>query len=52
MTMDLQTMHEVLGSFWTVWAVLIFAGIVRWVLRPANRERFEQDARIPLKDEG
>ena len=49
--MDLQTAHEVLGSAWTVWAVLIFAGIVRWALRPANRRRFEQDARIPLNDE-
>ena len=50
--MDLPTVQELLGSAWTVWAVLVFAGILRWVLRPANRRRFEQDARIPLNDEG
>jgi cytochrome c oxidase cbb3-type subunit 4 len=50
--MDMQTAHEILGSAWTVWAVLVFAGILRWVLRPANRSRFERDARIPLNDEG
>ena len=47
----METLHQVLSSIWTVWAVLLFAGILRWVLRPANRERFERDAHIPLKDE-
>ncbi|WP_422002704.1 cbb3-type cytochrome oxidase subunit 3 [Reyranella sp.] len=49
--MSLESLHEILGSAWTVWAVLVFAGIVRWALRPANRERFEKDAQIPLNDE-
>ena len=50
--MTLQTINEILASAWTVWAVLVFAGIVRWAWRPANRRRFEQDADIPLNDEG
>ncbi len=50
--MTLQAVNEILASAWTVWAVLVFAGIVRWALRPANRRRFEQDANIPLNDEG
>ncbi len=50
--MTLQAVNEILASAWTVWAVLVFAGIVRWAWRPANRRRFEQDANIPLKDEG
>jgi cytochrome c oxidase cbb3-type subunit 4 len=50
--MNLETVHEILTSIWTVWAVLIFAGIVFWALRPANRQRFEKDAQIPLNDEG
>jgi cytochrome c oxidase cbb3-type subunit 4 len=49
--MALQALHEILASAWTVWAVVIFAGIVRWAWRPANRRRFEQDANIPLNDE-
>ena len=50
--MSLQTVSEILASAWTVWAVLVFAGIVRWAWRPANRRRFERDADIPLNDEG
>lgn len=50
--MTLESVNEVLTSIWTVWAVLVFAGIVFWALRPANRQRFENDARIPLNDEG
>ena len=50
--MPLEALHQILASAWTLWAVLIFAGIVRWAWRPANRRRFEQDANIPLNDEG
>jgi cytochrome c oxidase cbb3-type subunit 4 len=46
-----ETVSEILTSIWTVWAVLLFAGIVTWAWRPANRKRFERDARIPLDDE-
>ncbi|MBI2737437.1 MAG: cbb3-type cytochrome c oxidase subunit 3 [Rhodospirillales bacterium] len=49
--MTLEALHQILASAWTIWAVLIFAGIVRWAWRPANRRRFEQDANIPLNDE-
>ncbi|MDP1963903.1 MAG: cbb3-type cytochrome c oxidase subunit 3 [Reyranella sp.] len=48
--MNLETVHEILTSIWTVWAVLIFAVIVFWAWRPKNRKRFEKDARIPLND--
>ncbi len=50
--MTLESANEILTSIWTVWAVLVFAGIVFWALRPANRKRFDEDARIPLNDEG
>ena len=50
--MTLEALGELLASAWTVWAVLVFGGIVRWAWRPANRRRFEADARIPLNDEG
>jgi cytochrome c oxidase cbb3-type subunit 4 len=49
--MALEALHQILASAWTLWAVLIFDGIARWALRPANRRRFEQDANIPLNDE-
>jgi cytochrome c oxidase cbb3-type subunit 4 len=50
--MTLHAVNEILASAWTVWAVLLFCGIFRWAWRPANRSRFERDARIPLNDQG
>jgi Cbb3-type cytochrome oxidase, subunit 3 len=49
--MTLETVHELLASVWTVWAVIIFLMIVFWALRPRNRKRFEKDAQIPLDDD-
>ena len=49
--MSIESFHQVAASVWTVWAVVVFTGIVSWAVRPANRRRFEQDARIPLDDE-
>jgi cytochrome c oxidase cbb3-type subunit 4 len=48
----IATFGELLSTLWTVWAVALFAGIAWWALRPSNRGRFENDARIPLEDEG
>ena len=49
--MTLESLHELLTSLWTIWAVVVFAGIAFWAWRPRNRRRFEKDARIPLNDE-
>lgn len=38
-------------EFALVWFFLAFLGILFWVLRPANRDRFEQSGRIPLDDD-
>jgi cytochrome c oxidase cbb3-type subunit 4 len=48
----LASIGELLSTIWTIWAVGIFALIAFWAWRPANRGRFENDARIPLNDEG
>ncbi|MGD9883608.1 MAG: cbb3-type cytochrome oxidase subunit 3 [Reyranella sp.] len=49
--MTLESFNQIATSVWTVWAVLVFTGIVSWALRPANRGRFEQASRIPLDEE-
>jgi cytochrome c oxidase cbb3-type subunit 4 len=49
--MNLTSIGETLATLWTVWAVLLFAGVAFWALRSSNRQRFERDARIPLDDE-
>jgi cytochrome c oxidase cbb3-type subunit 4 len=46
------SLGELLSTIWTVWAVALFGGIAFWAWRPANRGRFQSDARIPLDDEG
>jgi len=48
----IASIGELLSTIWTVWAVALFGGIAFWAWRPANRRRFESDARIPLDDEG
>jgi cytochrome c oxidase cbb3-type subunit 4 len=48
----LASIGELLTTIWTVWAMGIFGLIAFWAWRPANRSRFENDARIPLNDEG
>jgi cytochrome c oxidase cbb3-type subunit 4 len=48
--MTIDSAGEILASAWNVWAALVFSGIAFWAWRPANRRRFEQDARIPLDD--
>lgn len=49
--MTLQSLGEFLGSLWTVWALIVFAGIAFWAWRPRNKKRFEKDAQIPLNDD-
>ena len=49
--MTLEALGELLTSIWTIWAIVVFAGIAFWAWRPKNRRRFEKDARIPLNDE-
>ncbi len=46
----LASLGETLATLWTVWAVMLFAGIGYWAWRPRNRARFERDAHIPLND--
>jgi cytochrome c oxidase cbb3-type subunit 4 len=47
----LASIGETLATVWTVWAVVLFAGIGGWAWRPRNRTRFERDAHIPFNDE-
>jgi cytochrome c oxidase cbb3-type subunit IV len=49
--MGAAEMFVALRSFWVIWLMLIFIGIVAWSFRPRNKARFEADARIPLRDD-
>ena len=43
--------YAVIKSFWLVWCMLLFVGIVAWVLSPGRRQTLETYARIPLEDD-
>ena len=49
--MDLYAVLDWVRSFWIIWLILLFAGVVWWTYRPKNRKRFEEDAKIPFKDD-
>jgi cbb3-type cytochrome oxidase subunit 3 len=40
------------GAIATLLVALAFTGLVYWVLRPANKARFESYGSIPLDDDG
>ena len=45
--MDINTARIIM----TIVSFLIFAGIVAWVVAPANRNRFQEAAMIPLEED-
>jgi cytochrome c oxidase cbb3-type subunit 4 len=44
-------LYEFLRSFWVIWLIILFAAIVFWIYRPKNKARFEDDARIPFRED-
>ena len=49
--MSLEDLAGWTRSLWLVWLMALFFGIAFWAFRPRNRRRFEEDARIPFKDD-
>jgi cytochrome c oxidase cbb3-type subunit IV len=45
--MDINTIREIT----TVLSLLAFVGIWRWAYSSRNRERFEEDGRIPFQQD-
>jgi cytochrome c oxidase cbb3-type subunit 4 len=49
---DLNAIASFLRSFWTVWLMLLFVGVLFWALRPKNKDQFEDASLIPFRNEG
>jgi len=49
--MKVMDVVMVAKSLWPLWLIVIALAIAWWTYRPANRRRFERDARIPLEDD-
>ncbi|MEX0760354.1 MAG: cbb3-type cytochrome c oxidase subunit 3 [Tistlia sp.] len=49
----MEELGSFLRSFWVVWLMAIFVGIVLWVYWPSRRRkrRMQDHAHIPLRDE-
>ena len=47
----MEDFYAFVRSAWVVWMMVLFLGIVAWVLWPSNRDRFRRAARIPLSDD-
>ena len=50
--MDLNAIASFLRSFWTVWLMLLFVGVLFWAMRPKNKDRFDDASLIPFRNEG
>ena len=49
--MDLDSVSEAARSLLVLWLMILFGAVVFWAFRPKNRKRFEDDARIPFRED-
>lgn len=49
--MTITELSEILRSYWGLWLMILFLGIVAWTFWPRNKERLERHGDIPLRDE-
>ena len=49
--MTWEGVYEFLRSFWLVWMMALFIGIVIWAYRPKRKSKMERHGRIPLDDD-
>jgi cytochrome c oxidase cbb3-type subunit 4 len=40
-----------LKSFWLLWLIALFVGIVAWAYAPRRKRRLQDHGSIPLRDE-
>ena len=49
--MDYETFRHFADSWGLVYLVVIFVAVVAFTLRPGSKEKYEEAARIPLKED-
>jgi cytochrome c oxidase cbb3-type subunit 4 len=47
----MQGLVELARSFWGVWLMLLFVGIVVWTMWPSRKRKLEDQAKIPFKED-
>ena len=49
--MDYETLRHLADTWGLLVLVLLFVGIVAYVLRPGARKQYDEDAQIPLNED-
>lgn len=49
--MSLQEISDIARELWVVWLIVLFVGIVIWAYRPRSKKSFEEQGKIPFRDD-
>ena len=49
--MVFEEFYQLARSLWVVWLLVVFAGIIVWVMWPRRKKELEEQAKIPFKDD-
>ncbi|HSM18958.1 MAG TPA: cbb3-type cytochrome c oxidase subunit 3 [Hyphomicrobiales bacterium] len=49
--MEYETLRHFADTWGLVFLVVVFLGVIMWVMRPGSEETYEEAARIPLKED-
>jgi cbb3-type cytochrome oxidase subunit 3 len=49
--MEFDDFYRLLHSLWPVWLLVVFIGIVAWVMWPRRKKDLEAHAQIPFKND-
>jgi cytochrome c oxidase cbb3-type subunit 4 len=47
----MQGLVELARSFWGVWLMLLFVGIVVWTMWPSRKRKLEDQAKLPFMED-
>ena len=47
----MDAFYAFVKSFWVVWLLVLFVGIVVWVYWPGRKKQLETHGEIPLRDD-
>jgi cytochrome c oxidase cbb3-type subunit IV len=47
----LEQIYHLANTLWPLWGAILFLGIVAYAFWPSNKAKFEEQAKIPLRDD-
>ncbi|MDP7242720.1 MAG: cbb3-type cytochrome c oxidase subunit 3 [Rhodospirillales bacterium] len=51
MGMGLQSLSETARTAWVIWLMVLFGGILFWAFRSKNKNRPQNDGKLPFADD-